>query len=198
MLLLVRLSWCYISQLLFHFRFAVLFLHCCSISGLLFYFLIAIYHFISCHLLFWCEGRSHAVVSIDIYCLAPKSTIYSLVSFSISLQRDGLLLPNPWLINCLVFWIRRSQSVYCTLFTLFNALHTLLKASKWMTFCPLVLSILHYSTLRGCSHNCLSCTLLLTVSPNTKSVCIHAGFLRYAYIHLDRCTQIIPSSNLVF
>ena len=47
------------------------------------------------NLLFWYEERSQAVVSINIYCLAPRSMLCSLVSFSISLQRDELFLLNP-------------------------------------------------------------------------------------------------------
>jgi len=89
-----------IPCLLFHFRFAVPFLICCPISYLPFHFLLFAL------LLFWCEERSKTVASVDIYCLAPRLMICSLISFSsISLQRDELLLLNPWLINCLVFWM---------------------------------------------------------------------------------------------
>jgi len=103
-LLLVRLSCCY------SFLFVVPFQICCSISDLLFisYFAVPflICCSISCHLLFWCEEWSKAIVSTNIHCPTPRSMICSLIYLSpISLQRDELLLLNPWLINCLVFWM---------------------------------------------------------------------------------------------
>ena len=93
-----------ISCLLFYFRFSVPFQICCSISYFVVPFLI--YRSISCPFLFWCEEWSRSIVSNDIYYLAPRSRICSLIYLSsISLQRDELLLLDPWLINCLAFWM---------------------------------------------------------------------------------------------
>jgi len=46
----------------------------------------------------------------------------------------------------------RSQSLRYTLHTLFNALHTLLNASAWITFCALILSTIYFSILRNHTH----------------------------------------------
>lgn len=98
------LNCCSILDLLFHFIFVVPFQSCCYISWLLPYFSFVVSFLANCY--FGVKKRSQAVVSIYIYCLAPKSTICSPIYLSsISLQRDELLLLNPWLINCLAFWM---------------------------------------------------------------------------------------------